>query len=436
MTDDTGRTQPKHDTIEPSPRTTSQADSGNHRPLTAKRIKAEIEAHTQQIEACPDSATQKKLYDQKGLFLLLTAAGSASWRFKYRYGGKERSLSLGLYPDVSLKEAREATELARIRLRSDVDPSAERRKAKQEAVQSARTTFRIVAEDWIQTKSADWEPKTRQHVEARLRRYAFPALGAIAVAAITTPDVRAMLKGTEAVSVDTAHRVRSYTKAILQFAIDCGLIDFNVAQSVPLSSHTKRHRSAITDPTELAGLLRAIRTFPGSPQVHVALQLAPYVFVRPGELRRMEWSELRLSEALWVIPASKMKSRRDHIVPLASQGVELIRQMEGVTGHRQYVFAGLRNPNTPLSDNALNAALRSLGYDGTRHVAHGFRATARTLLDEKLGYRWDIIEHQLAHAVPGPNGAAYNRTTHLEARTGMMQAWADYLDGLANFSEK
>ena len=186
-----------------------------------------------------------------------------------------------------------------------------------------------------------------------------------------------------------------------------------------------------TLPVELSFLLRAIRAFPGSPQVRTALQLAPYLFVRPGELRRMEWSELNLADAVWVIPAAKMKSRRDHIVPLATQAIELLRSMEGVTGHREYVFAGLRNPAKAISENTLNAGLRGMGYDGTRHVAHGFRATARTLLDEKLGFRWDIIECQLAHAVPGTNGAAYNRTKHLQARTEMMQHWADYLDGLA-----
>ena len=219
-----------------------------HRPLTVKRIDAAVHAHRKQIET-GQQATKKKLYDEKGLYLFLTSSGSASWRLKYRAAGRERLLSLGLYPEVSLREAREATDAARMKLRSGVDPAAERRKTRRAEALSATTTFRSVAQEWIEHKSNSWVPSTRQHIVSRLTRYAFPVLGAAPVAEITAPDVRDMVKRTEQHSLDTAHRVRGYTKSILQFAIACGLIEFNVAANVPASElPVKKHRPAITDP--------------------------------------------------------------------------------------------------------------------------------------------------------------------------------------------
>ncbi len=218
----------------------------------------------------------------------------------------------------------------------------------------------------------------------------------------------------------------------MRYAIATGRADRNPVTDLrgALSTPPERHHAAITDPTQIGGLLRAIDAYHGSLPTKIALQLAPLTFVRPGELRNAEWSEIDLEAAEWNIPAGKMKMRQPHLVPLSRQAVDLLTELQPLTGHRQYVFPGGRSPKQPMSNNALNAALRRMGFDKDTMTAHGFRAMARTVLDEELGFRPDYIEHQLAHAVRDPNGRAYNRTAHLAERRKMMQAWADYLDAL------
>ncbi|MEX2575439.1 MAG: integrase arm-type DNA-binding domain-containing protein [Halofilum sp. (in: g-proteobacteria)] len=371
-----------------------------------------------------------KLADGGGLTLLVDANGK-HWRFRYRFAGKERMTSFGSLPDVSLAKARTQRQDARDLLRDGIDPVAHRR-AQRAAQAATRTTLESVATEWIAAQT--WVSSYREKVKGRLRRHIYPQLGKRPIGEITAPELLDVLRRVEkAGTLQTARLCKQHVARTYRYAIAAGLAAHNPAAGLEeaLSARPRpRHFSAITDPDKLGGLLRAIEAFEGTPPVRGALRLAPYLLLRPGELRQMEWSELDLEGALCSIPAGKMKMDRDHLVPLPDQALAILRELEPWYGEGRWVFPGGRSVERPMSENALIAALRRLGYTGDEVTIHGLRATARTLLDEVLHFRPDFIEHQLAHAVRDANGRAYNRTTFLNERREMLQIYADYLDGL------
>jgi integrase len=373
----------------------------------------------------------KKLADGRGLYLLVNPNGSRWWRFRYRRLGthKENLLSLGTYPDVSLKRAREKRDELRKLLADGIDPG-DKRKAE---TQADAETFEAVAREWFAKFSPQWAPDHANRNIRRLERDVFPWIGSRPLADVTAPDILAILERIDARGArETAHRARTNIGQVIRYGIATGRTTFDptVALRGAIPPATEHNHAAIVDPDKLGELLRAIDAYAGQLPTRCALQLAPLVFVRPGELRHAEWSEIDLDAAEWNIPAHKMKMRQPHIVPLASQAVAILRELQPLTGRSAYVFPGGRSSKRPMSNNALNAALRRMGYDKDTVTAHGFRATARTMLDEGLHFRPDVIEHQLAHAVKDANGRAYNRTQFLPERHAMMQTWADYLDGL------
>lgn len=374
-----------------------------------------------------------KLRDGGGLYVQLNPDGSRWWRWDYRrpVTGKRNTLSLGTYPEVSLADARGRQAEARRLLASGIDPGEHRKAAKVAGVEKAANSFEVVTREWLGKQK--WVESYRCKVVAWMDNDVFPWIGGRPVAELAAPDfLRVARRIEERGAIESAHRIMQNCGQVMRYAVATGRADRNPVADLrgALAPPMERHHAAITDPRELGGLLRAIDAYAGDASTRAALRLAPLVFVRPGELRHAEWSEIDLDAGEWNIPAHKMKMREPHLVPLSSQAVAILRDLQPLTGHRQYVFPGGRSPKRPLSDNALTAALRRMGFDKETMTAHGFRATARTLLDEVLGWRPDLIEHQLAHAVRDPNGRAYNRTSHLPERRKMMQAWADYLDAL------
>lgn len=371
------------------------------------------------------------LPDGRGMFLLVQPTGAKWWRFKYRRPGtkKRNTLSLGIYPDVSLKQARERREAARKLLADGIDPG-EKRKAEATAVAD---TFEAVAREWFAKYSPQWAEDHASRNIRRLERDVFPWIGSKPLASVTAPDILAVLERIDARGArETAHRARTNIGQVIRFGIATGRTntDPTVALRGAIPPPIERNHAAVTEPDKVGELLRAIDAYAGHFPTRCALQLAPMFFVRPGELRQAEWAEMDLDAAEWNLPAHKMKTRQPHIVPLATQAVAILRALYPLTGNGRYVFPGGRTPKRPMSNNATNAALRRMGFDKDTMTTHGFRAMARTILDERLGFRPDYIEHQLAHAVRDPNGRAYNRTAHLPERRKMMQAWADYLDSL------
>jgi len=370
-----------------------------------------------------------KLFDERGLYLLVQPSGGRWWRLKYRLAGKERGLSLGTYPDISLKTARQRRDEARALLAKGIDPSAAR---KVEQFQQDQT-LEGVAREWASNRSTSWAKSHSSAVIRRLERWVFPWLGSRPIGEVSAAELLAMLRRIEERGrLETAHRVRGYCSQIFRYAIATQRAERDVAADLrgALQSPIKRHHAAITEPKALGALLRAIEGLEGTFVVSCALRLTPLLLVRPGELRHMEWGEVDREAGLWTIPGKKMKMGRDHSVPLANQTLSILDELKLLTGGERYVFPANRGRGRPMSENTMNAALRRLGYGKDEVTAHGFRATARTLLDEVLGERPDIIEHQLAHAVRDPNGRAYNRTAHLPERRQMMQRWADYLESL------
>ncbi|WP_099481987.1 tyrosine-type recombinase/integrase [Stenotrophomonas maltophilia] len=374
-----------------------------------------------------------KLRDGGGLYVQLNPDGSRWWRWDYRrpVTGKRNTLSLGTHPEVSLADARGRQAEARRLLASGIDPGEHRKAAKVAGVEKAANSFEVVTREWLGKQK--WVESYRCKVVAWMDNDVFPWIGGRPVAELAAPDfLRVARRIEERGAIESAHRIMQNCGQVMRYAVATGRTDRNPVADLrgALAPPMERHHAAITDPRELGGLLRAIDGYAGDASTRAALRLAPLVFVRPGELRHAEWSEIDFDAGEWNIPAHKMKMREPHLVPLSSQAVAILRDLQPLTGHRQYVFPGGRSPKRPLSDNALTAALRRMGFDKETMTAHGFRATARTLLDEVLGWRPDLIEHQLAHAVRDPNGRAYNRTSHLPERRKMMQAWADYLDAL------
>jgi len=382
------------------------------------------------VKSAVARAAPYKLADGGGLYLLVNPKGSKYWRYKYRYGGIEKVLAFGVFPEVGLQEARKRHQEARAQLREGSDPSQIRRVQKAAAVREGLDSFEAIAREWqaihMQAKAVSYQ----ERVEGVLQRFLLPYLGSYPVSQLTAPEVLAVLRRIEERSIDTRHRASSILGMIMRYAIATGRAERDPTPSLRGVLKTKRqqHYAAVTDPEALGHLLIAIDQYPGTAVVSVALKLTPLLFVRPGELRHMEWSEIDLAEARWDIPFEKMKGGQSHIVPLARQATELLKELYPLTGRGRFVFPSARGRSRPMSENAVRVALQSL--ECGKLTAHGFRATARTLLDEVLRERIDLIEHQLAHAVRDPLGRAYNRTAHLEERIAMMQRWADYLDDL------
>jgi integrase len=380
----------------------------------------------------PTSEAGNKHADGGGMYLFVKAAGKY-WRMDYRHLNKRKTLALGVYPAVSLAKARKRRDEARELLADGIDPAQNKRDRKLEQVIAAANTFETVARLWLSKTAANRAAVTHAKVTAWLEHNVFPFIGKKPIGAIGPRDVLAAVRLIEARgAIDSAHRVKQICGQIFRFAVAEGVAERDVTADLrgALATVPKGHFAAIIEPRQVGELMRSIHGYAGHQYTIAALKLSPLLFVRPGELRSAEWAEIDLEAAEWRIPGFKMKMGQDHIVPLASQAVVLLRAVHALSGHGRYVFPSIRTVERCMSENTINAALRGLGYSKEVMTAHGFRATARTILDEVLGERPDLIEHQLAHAVKDPNGRAYNRTAHLPARRAMMQRWADYLDAI------
>lgn len=372
-----------------------------------------------------------KLSDEKGLFLYVTPNGSKYWRLKYRYQGKEKLLALGVYPDVSLAFAREQRDDARKLLASDIDPGEHRKVMKTATADRAANSFELVAREWFVKHSSNWVVSHADKIIRRLERDVFPWLGAKPIAEITPPDLLSVLRRIESRgAIETAHRAMGNCGQVFRYAVATGRAERDPSQDLKgaLPPVKGTHFAAQTNPQKFAQLLRAVNSYEGTLTVCCALRLAPLVFVRPGELRHAEWAAIDFENAEWRYIVTKTNT--PHVVPLSRQALDILKELHPLTGSGRYVFPSARSAQRPMSDNAILAALRRLGISKEEATGHGFRATARTLLDEVLGVRPDFIEHQLAHAVRDPNGRAYNRTAYLPERKTMMQDWADYLDSI------
>src|SRR5471030_2812035 len=375
-----------------------------------------------------------KLADGGGLYLEVMPTGSKLWRMKFlQASGKESRLSFGSYPEVSLTKARGARAGARELKAADIDPGQAKRDAKHAKAAATVHTFEAIARQWLSKTAADRADSTQLKNTRLLERNTFPEIGAMPISTIKPRDVLAALRKIEARgAIESAHKIKQICGQVFRFAVAAGLADRDVTADLrdALAAVPEAHYAAITEPPQVAQLLRSIHAYSGGPYATAALKLSPLVFQRPGELRSMEWAEVDLDTAEWRIPGHKMKMKNDHVVPLSTQVLDILQALQPLTKHGKYVFPSIRTGERCMSENTINAALRSMGYPKATMTAHGFRAMARTILDEVLGERVDLIEHQLAHAVKDPNGRAYNRTAHLPARRKMMQTWADYLDKL------
>src|SRR5579871_4146243 len=368
-----------------------------------------------------------KLFDERGLYLLVKADGNLGWRFKYRFEGREKLISLGVYPDVPLKRARERRDEARRQVADGVDPGA-KRKAEKAALAD---TFEAVAREYLDMKRNALAKTTADKRLNRFESFLFPYLGSRPISKITAPEFLAALKRVERHGKnETAHRLRSESGQIFRYAIATGRAERDITADLrgALIPVVVRNHAGITDPAAIAQLLRAIDGYKGrQPITEAALRLAPLLFVRPGELRAACWEEINLDSAEWRIPAARMKMREAHIVPLSRQALAILRELNLVTGPDGFVFPGMRDANRPMSNNAITAALRRMGYSGEEMTWHGFRSLASTTLNEQ-GFPPDVIELQLAHRERNEVRAAYNKAQRLDERRKMMQAWADHLD--------
>ena len=388
------------------------------------------------IRQAKPGAKPVKMFDDKGLFLIVTPSGGKWWRFRYKLDGKEKLLSLGTYPDVSLKAARDKRDEARALLAEGVDPSENRKAQKSARVERAANSFEVVAREWFTKYSPNWSEGHGERIMSRFERDIFPWIGGKAISEIKAPELLACIRRIEARgALETAHRALANCGQAFRYAVATGRAERDPSGDLrgALPPVKGDHFAAVTEPKRVAELLRTLDGYQGTLTVACALRLAPLVFVRPGELRKAEWSDIDLDNAEWRYRVTKTDT--DHIVPLSAQAVAILRELHALTGTGHFVFPGARSSDRPMSDNAILAAMRRMGIPKDEMSGHGFRAMARTILDEVLGVRPDLIEHQLAHAVKDPNGRAYNRTAHLPERRKMMQQWADYLDGLKSGAE-
>ncbi|WP_321964191.1 tyrosine-type recombinase/integrase [Paraburkholderia sp. J7] len=381
-----------------------------------------------------------RLADAAGMYLEITPAGGKYWRLKYRYGGKEKRLALGVYPETALKQARERRDAARQLLSQGVDPSVARKAEKQAQRVNGANTFEAVAREWhLKFSPALSESHAKRNLR-RLEQHAFPYVGGSPIADLKPADLLPLLYRIEKTGhIETAHRVRVLIGQVMRYAVSTGRAERDVAADLrdALAPPQVKHHAAVTEPVALGALLRALDGYSGTATVTAALRLAPLVFQRPGELRQAEWTEFDLDGAMWTLPASRMKRRKagkengpDHLVPLSRQAVAILRDLHLLTGRGRFVFPSLRGADRCMSDMALSSAFKRMGFDSDTALPHGWRATARTLAVEALGAPAEVVEMQLAHEVRDTLGRAYNRTQWLDARRDLMQKWADYLDEL------
>ena len=372
-----------------------------------------------------------KAPDEKGLHLLVSPSGGKLWRLKYRFDGKEKLLAFGAYPAVSLAKAREKRDTARALLADGIDPGEQRKEVAAEKALRAVNSFEAVTREWCDKKKASWVPAYAERLLRRFERDIFPLIGKKPIAEIKPPALLAAIRKIEMRgAIETAHRAMQDCGQVFRYAIATGRAERDIAADLrgALAPVVVTHYASMTEPAKVADLLRVLDSYQGSYIVKAAMSLAPLLFVRPGELRRALWADIDIDAGEWRYTVTKTKT--EHVVPLATQAVTILKELHALTGAGVYAFPGHRSTARPMSDNAVLAAMRRLGITGEEMTGHGFRAMARTILDEVLGFRPDFIEHQLAHAVRDANGRAYNRTSHLPARKAMMQAWADYLDKL------
>ncbi|CAE6686179.1 tyrosine-type recombinase/integrase [Paraburkholderia nemoris] len=373
-----------------------------------------------------------RLTDGGGMYLEIAPSGGKYWRLKYRFGGRERRLALGVYPDVSLAAARKKRSAAREQLAAGIDPGDVKKADKRAARLNANNSFEAVARDWLEERKSVVQIGQHEKTLARLKSDVFPWLGKRPITEIDAPEILLVLKRIDGRGARySAHRVRSEISRVFRYAIKEGKAKSDPAKDLigAIPPPIEKHFAALTEPAKVAEMLRAFDGFSGTFPVLCALTLAPMLFVRPGELRQAEWAQFDLDKGEWRYLVTK--TRTQHLVPLATQAVTLLRELQALTGKGRFVFPGARSTLRPMSEAAINAALRRLGYDTrTEITGHGFRAMARTILHEELEQKPEVIEHQLAHAVPDNLGSAYNRTKFIRERRVMMQLWADYLDKL------
>lgn len=374
-----------------------------------------------------------KLGDANGLYLLVSKAGGKHWRFDYRFNGARRTLTIGPYPLFSLAEARDKRDEARKLLRAGTNPADQQRETRRLAELSAASTFAVLANEILSRMEKERRAEATLTKTRWLLDFARPDLGNLPISEITAPQILAVLRKVEDRGrYETAKRLRSVIGSVFRYAIATGRAtsDPTYALRGALISPPVTHFAAITDPDQVSELLRAIDGFEGQPATHAALKLAPHVFVRPGELRAAEWSEIDFDKAVWSIPGAKTKMRRPLKVPLTPQSMTILRSIQRLTGNGRYVFPSLRSMERPMSDNCLNAALRRLGYDNSEMTAHGFRAMACSLLNESGRWHADAIERQMGHCDSNEVRRAYARAEYWDERVRMMQWWSDHLDAL------
>ena len=386
------------------------------------------------VRAAKAAEKAYRLSDEKGLYLQVEPNGSRYWRMAYRYDGKQKTLSLGVYPDVSLAQARDRRDEARKLLANDTDPGTVKKAQKAARIADAENSFKAVSIEWLNKQKPAWSDGHYQKVYAQLDNNAWPKLGKLPVSSIKAVTV---LEALRVIEKRNAHsmtgRVKETIGRVMRYAVATGRAEYDPTPSLngACTAHVTKHMASVTDPKQVGEILRMFDAFSGSHTVRVALNLAPLVFARPGELRQMRWDELDLDGKLWDLPRGRMKMRESHLVPLSTQAVALIKEMEAYSGHLEHVFPGARDPKRAMSNAAINAALRRLGIDTQEELTgHGFRAMARTILRERLGFDSEWVEAQLSHKKQGALGGAYDRTTFIDQRKKMMQAWADYLDKL------
>lgn len=410
------------------------------KPTRARRVLTDTE-----IKRAPRRGKPYRLNDGRGLYLIVNPNGSKWWRFAYTFSGKRNNLSLGTYPDIGLADARQRLDDGRRLVAQGVDPVEQKKAAKTAAVERAENRFEAVAREWL-SKQQHLSLVTLDKSRTLFERLAFPWIGDRPVASITAPDLLTVLRRVESRGrIETAQRLKQLCGRVFRYAIATGRAERDPSADLrgALATAKVTHRAALTEPAAFAKLLRDLDGYAGTFVVACALKIAPLLFVRPGELRRMEWTELNLDAAEWRIPADKMKMRREHVVPLPVQAVAILSELHPLTGHGlelkpdapRYVFPSARSRLKPMSENTINAALRGLGYTKDQATAHGFRATASTLLHE-LGWASDVIERQLAHQERNAVKRAYNRSQYLVERRKLMQAWADHCDHLKRGDSK
>ena len=377
-------------------------------------------------------ARQYKKADAQGLYLLIKPSGAKYWRFRFRFARKDKTLSIGTYPDVSLKKARLLQHEAKKQLSEGIDPTHQRKLDKLKAAQQSEESFEAIAEEWIKTKGGGWSKSHYKNITTRLTKHIYPWLGNRPIKEITPPELLAVLRRLESKGYHhTATKTKQHCGQVFRYAIASGRAERDPSRYLQgaLTPATHTNFATITDPIKIGELLRAIDSYEGETKTLHALKLAPLVFVRPTELRHAEWSEIDIDNALWSIPASKMKMKEDHLVPLSIQAIEILEAIKPFTNKGRYVFPSIRTRERPMSENTVNGALRRLGYTKEEITGHGFRAMASTLLNEQ-GFKPDVIERQLAHGERNKVRAAYNRAEYMLERAQMMQSWANYLDSL------